>query len=54
VWDDYLESTGRTKEDPFNVTLANLKTIVSEILPTLDDGSVDQPVAVTASVNVGG
>lgn len=35
-WDDYLESTGRTKEDPFNVTLGNLKTIAGKILPVLD------------------
>lgn len=54
VWDAYLESTGRTKDDPFNVTLKDLKTIASQILPTRDDGSVDQSAAVNATVTIGG
>lgn len=37
-WDDYLESTGRTKEDPFNVTLKNLVTIATTILPVREEG----------------
>lgn len=54
MWDAYLESTGRTKEDPFNVTLKDLKTVASEILPIKEDGSVDQPIAVNATVIIGG
>lgn len=38
-WDDYLESTGRTKEDPFNVTLKNLVTVAVAILPVREDGA---------------
>lgn len=53
-WDAYLESTGRTKEDPFNVTLKDLKTIASVILPTLDDGTGDVPAAVNATIITGG
>lgn len=30
-WDEYLESQGRTKEDPFDVTLENLATIATTI-----------------------
>lgn len=30
-WDAYLESQGRTKDDPFEVTLANLRTIATTI-----------------------
>lgn len=52
MWDDYLESTGRTKEDPFNKTLKDLRTIASIILPTRDNGSVDQPAAIGATVNI--
>lgn len=37
VWDAYLESTGRTKEDPFNVTLKNLVTIATVILPVREE-----------------
>lgn len=54
VWDAYLESTGRTKDDPFNVTLKDLVTVASEILPVRDDGSPDQPAAVNATVIIGG
>lgn len=54
VWDAYLESTGRTKEDPFNVTLANLRTIASDILPLHDDGTPDQNAATNATVTIGG
>lgn len=31
VWDEYLMSTSRTKDDPFNVTLGNLRRIAAEI-----------------------
>lgn len=30
-WDDYLEREGRTKEDPFKVTLKELRRVVTEI-----------------------
>jgi hypothetical protein len=30
-WDEYLESQGRTKDDPFDVTLADLEEIVATI-----------------------
>lgn len=54
VWDDYLERTGRTKEDPFNVTLANLVTVASEILPINTDGTPDQGAAISATVIIEG
>lgn len=31
-WDAYLESQGRTKDDPFDVTLSNLRKIASQIV----------------------
>lgn len=31
VWDEYLESKGRTKDDPFEITLRTLDQIVSKI-----------------------
>lgn len=31
VWDQYLEDTGRTKDDPFDVVLEDLRKIASEI-----------------------
>lgn len=30
-WDQYLEDTGRTKDDPFDVTLEDLRTVASTI-----------------------
>lgn len=53
VWDAYLESTGRTKDDPFNVTLKNLMTIASKILPVHDDGTPDHPIETDATVIIG-
>ena len=40
-WDEYLELQGRTIEDPFDVTLANLETIATTIQGTDDSGNVD-------------
>lgn len=54
VWDAYLESTGRTKEDPFNFTLKDLKTVATQILPQRDDGSPDPGAAVNAKQTIGG
>lgn len=41
IWDNYLESDDRTKDDPFERTLADLKTIAVTINAVEDDGSVD-------------
>lgn len=54
MWDAYLESTGREKDDPFNVTLKDLRTIATQILPKLDDGSPDRPIAVNVVTAQGG
>lgn len=54
VWDAYLENTGRTKEDPFNVTLAELRTIAAQILPLHDDGTPDHGAEVDLQVTIGG
>jgi hypothetical protein len=39
IWDDHLESEGRTKNIPFEVTLGNLRKIASTIQALKDDGS---------------
>lgn len=54
VWDAYLESTGREKDDPFDVTLKNLALIAAEILPKNDDGSPDQQASIALEVKPGG
>lgn len=41
IWDDYLESDNRTKDSPFERTLADLRRIVSEIQALRDDGTVE-------------
>lgn len=46
-WDRYLESTNRTKEDPFEYTLANLEKIVSIVQGLRDTGEVE-----TSSVGI--
>ena len=40
-WDEYLEMQGRTKNDPFDVTLENLELIATTIQGTDDTGKVD-------------
>jgi hypothetical protein len=54
IWDDYLEGKGRTKDDPFEVTLKNLETIASQIVPIHDDGSQDLPASVNITQKAGG
>lgn len=39
VWDDYLESTYRTKDYPFEKVLGDLKRIVGPIVPVHDNSS---------------
>lgn len=41
IWNDYMTESGRTIDQPFEVTLANLKRISSEILGLKDNGVVD-------------
>lgn len=50
-WDSYLEEQGRTFDDPFNVTLGELKKIVGQIIPSLDDGTYDLTAQVDLEVN---
>lgn len=44
IWDDYLESVGRTKDDPFNVPLGDLRRVVTVIEALRDDGSTELTV----------
>jgi hypothetical protein len=50
IWDDYLESTNRTKDDPFEYTLANLERIYSTIQAQNDQGKVDITVPMQQTV----
>jgi hypothetical protein len=45
IWDTYLESDYRTKDDPFERTLANLAKIATTIIAVDDDGDVDISLA---------
>lgn len=45
IWDDHLEATDRTKEDPFDKTLGNLQKVIST-LNGLKDGSDDTQVQI--------
>lgn len=38
-WDNYLESQYRTKDDPFSVTLGDLKLMLNDIVGMNDDGT---------------
>jgi hypothetical protein len=40
-WDNYLETDGRTKDDPFTRTLANLTLIATTIAALRDDGTTE-------------
>lgn len=52
AWDDYLESVGRTKEDPFNFTLKELKRIVTYIETIKSDPTdVEQTFDLTVSTD---
>lgn len=50
IWDIYLESEGRTKETPFEVTLANLKRIANTIQALRDDGQPGPAVPSVATL----
>jgi hypothetical protein len=50
-WDEFLESTNRTVDDPFEITLANLSLIDTIIDPQNDDGT-DSGVTVPVTQNV--
>ena len=39
IWDDYLEDNLRTKEDPFEQTLAELSSIMGQVVALRDDGT---------------
>ena len=54
IWDAYLESTGRTKDDPFNVTLKDLVSVVAGIIPVRDDGTQDIPAEISGDILIGG
>lgn len=54
VWDAYLESTGREKTDPFDVTLKDLELIAAQIQPVRDDSSPDQQAKVLLNSIPGG
>jgi hypothetical protein len=54
-WDAYLESQGRTKDDPFDVTLKNLKTIASEIAAIRVDADLETiEVKIPTTQKIGG
>jgi hypothetical protein len=50
IWDDYLTSQGRTKEDPFEVTLAQLDTIIATVDGLNDDGETIVTTGIQATV----
>jgi hypothetical protein len=52
IWDDHLEQTNRTKDDPFDVTLANLRRVVTALNGLKDDGSTG--VTVSIDQRIGG
>lgn len=54
VWDAYLEEQGRTKDDPFKVTLAELLSVYTRIMPQNDDGTADTAAEVDLQVKAGG
>jgi hypothetical protein len=54
VWDTYLESTGRTKEDPFTVTLKDLELMLVDLVPVRDDRTPDEPARVRFDIEPGG
>ena len=51
AWDDYLEDTYRTKDDPFEKTLEDLHVIAAQIQAMRDDNETEEPgveVGITA------
>lgn len=53
IWDDYLESEGRTKQQPFAVTLGNLQKIASTIQALKDDNTDGPSIGATVLVKGG-
>ncbi len=53
IWDDYLESQGRTKNQPFEVTLDNFRRLNSRIQALKDDGT-DGPSVPSNQIIKGG
>lgn len=51
IWDDYLYNSGRTKDDPFNVTLGDLKRIVTVIEALRDDESTELTLPMDQTVS---
>jgi hypothetical protein len=49
-WDLYLERTNRTKDSPFEETLANLERIVSTVQALRDDSSQELTVGIDQKV----
>jgi len=49
-WDAYLEREGRTKDDPFERTLKELRRIVSSIQAANDDGSIELEVGIDQAI----
>lgn len=54
IWDDYLNSVGRTKDDPFNVTLGELRRVVTQIAALKDDGSEEVEIPIDQSLTTQG
>lgn len=52
VWDAYLESQGRTKDEPFDKTLENLREIAAEIAALREDGSTQ--IVLNSQQTIGG
>lgn len=50
IWDTYLESDNRTKDDPFERTLADLKLIATRIQALNDDETVNVEVDLNTDV----
>lgn len=53
IWDDYLESHGRTKDEPFKVTLADLEEIVSEIQALRSNNAKDIELTIQGDQTIG-
>lgn len=53
-WDAYLESQGRTLNDPFEVTLRDLESVFANIIPTRDDGTHENGATIQLQVSTQG
>lgn len=56
AWDTYLENTGRTKDDPFDVTLANLRKIATTIqgIKETSDLETEKQIKIDSNQKAGG